>query len=134
MTEWIPFAEGVYRVERAVLLGTGDKGVEVEDSVVEVRLDPRGGRRLRGRGRVHNLLLVQLLDEGDDPDLMLDLGGEYKYRLKRPEIQGGKVFTPGIRSFIQFLPRQPWTQVPEVEFNSLMSRVRILSDAGPFSS
>ncbi len=128
MTEWIPFAEGLYRVERAVLLGTGENGVEVEETVIEVREDPRGGRRLRGRGRVRNLLLVQLLDEGEDPDLVLDLGGEFKYRLNRPEIQGGKVFTPGIKSFIQFLPRQPWEQIPEAEFNSLMSRVRILSD------
>jgi hypothetical protein len=128
MTEWIPFEEGMYRVERAVLLGTGENGVEMEDTVIEVRKDPRGGRRLRGRGRVRNLLLVQLLDEGEDPDLLLDLGGVFKYRLTRPEIQGGKVFAPGIRSFIQFLPRQPWKQVPEAEFNSLMSRVRILSD------
>ena len=128
MAEWIPFAEGMYRVERAVLLSPGGNGVEVEDTVIEVREDPRAGRRLRGRGRVRNLLLVQLLDDGEDPDLVLDLGGEFKYRLNRPEIQGGKVFTPGIKSFIQFLPRQPWDQIPEAEFNSLMSRVRMLSD------
>jgi len=128
MNEWIPFGEGKYRVERAVLLSTAEKGVEVEDTLIEVREDPRGGRRLRGRGRVRNILLVQLLEEGEDPDLVLDLGGEFKYRLKRPEIQGGKVFTPGIKSFIQFLPSQPWEQVPEAEFNSLMSRVRMLSD------
>lgn len=128
MNEWIPFGEGRYRVERAVLLSAAENGVEVEDSVIEVREDPRGGRRLRGQGRVRNILLVQLLDEGDDPDLLLDLGGEFKYRLNRPEIQGGKVFTPGVKSFIQFLPRRSWEQVPEAEFNSLMSRVRILSD------
>lgn len=128
MAEWILFGEGLYRVERAVLLSKGGNGVEVEEAVIEVREDPRSGRRLRGRGRVRNVLLVQLLDEGEDPDLVLDLGGEFKYRLNRPEIQGGKVFTPGIKSFIQFLPRQPWEQVPEAEFNALMSRARILSD------
>jgi hypothetical protein len=128
MIEWIPFAEGMYRVERAVLLNRGGNGVEVEDAVIEVREKPDGGRRLRGRGRISNLLLVQLMDSEEDPDLVLDLGGEFKYRLIRPEIQGGKVFTPGIESFIQFFPRQPWEQLPEAEFNSLMSRVRILSD------
>ena len=133
MNEWIPFAEGRYLAERAVLLAGDGGAVEIEEAIIEVS-EGRGGRRLQGRGRVRNALLVQLLEEGDDVDLMLDLGGEFKYRMGRPEIQGGKVFTPGIRSFIQFLPRQPWTQVPEVEFNSLMSRVRILSDAGPFSS
>jgi hypothetical protein len=129
MDEWIPFAEGRYLAERAVLLADTERAVEIEEAIIEVS-EARGGRRLQGRGRVRNAQLVQLLDEGDDVDLLLDLGGEFKYRLGRPEIQGGKVFTPGIKSFIQFRPRQPWEQVPEAEFNSLMSRVRILSD-GP---
>jgi len=129
MDEWIPFAEGRYLAERAVLLADTERAVEIEEAIIEVS-EGRGGRRLQGRGRVRNAQLVQLLDEGDDVDLLLDLGGEFKYRLGRPEIQGGKVFTPGIKSFIQFRPRQPWEQVPEAEFNSLMSRVRILSD-GP---
>lgn len=128
MDEWIPFAEGRYLAERAVLLAGKETAVEIEEAIIEVS-EGRGGRRLQGRGRVRNAQLVQLLDEGDEVDLMLDLGGEFKYRLSRPDIQGGKVFTPGIKSFIQFRPRQPWEQVPEAEFSSLMSRVRILSDA-----
>lgn len=128
MNDWIPFAEGRYLAERAVLLAGDGRAVEVEEAIIEVS-EGRGGRRLQGRGRVRNSLLVQLLDEGDDVDLMLDLGGEFKYRMGRPEIQGGKVFTPGVKSFIQFRPRQPWEQVPEADFNSLMSRARILTDA-----
>lgn len=128
MDEWIPFAEGRYLAERAVLLADEETAMEIEEAIIEVS-EGRGGRRLQGRGRVRNALLVRLLDEGDDVDLLLDLGGEFKYRLRRPDIQGGKVFTPGIKSFIQFRPRRPWEQVPEAEFNSLMSRVRILSDA-----
>jgi len=128
MDEWIPFAEGRYLAERAVLLADEETAMEIEETIIEVS-EGRGGRRLQGRGRVRNALLVRLLDEGDDVDLLLDLGGEFKYRLRRPDIQGGKVFTPGIKSFIQFRPRQPWVQVPEAEFNSLMSRVRILSAA-----
>jgi len=128
MDEWIPFAEGRYLAERAVLLADEETAMEIEEAIIEVS-EGRGGRRLQGRGRVRNALLVRLLDEGDDVDLLLDLGGEFKYRLRRPDIQGGKVFTPGIKSFIQFRPRQPWMQVPEAEFNSLMSRVRILTDA-----
>jgi hypothetical protein len=129
MEGWIPFAEGRYLAERAALLADGERAVEIEEAIIEVS-EGRGGRRLQGRGRVRNALLVQLLDEGDEVDLLLDLGGEFKYRLSHPEIQGGKVFTPGVKSFIQFRPRQPWEQVPEADFNSLMSRVRILSD-GP---
>lgn len=127
MDEWIPFAEGRYLAERAVLVAAEEKAVEVEETVIEVS-EGRGGRRLQGRGRIRKALLVRLLDEGEELDLLLDLGGEFKYRLPRPDIQGGKVFTPGVKSFIQFQPRQPWEQVPEAEFNSLMSRVRILFD------
>lgn len=126
MTEWIPFAEGKYRVERAVLLARDDQAVELEEAVIEIVEDPGRGRRLRGRGRVMNALMVDLLDQGHELDLLLDLGGEFKYRLRGPGIQGGKVFTPGVKSFIQFVPQSPWEQVPEADFNSLMSRVRIL--------
>jgi hypothetical protein len=128
MGEWIPFAEGRYLAERAVLIAEdAAAGVELADTIIEV-FEGRGGRRLQGRGRARNALLVQLLDESDDLDLLLDLGGEFKYRLKKPTIQGGKVFRPGTSSFIQFLPSAPWEPVPEADFNSLMSRVRILSD------
>ena len=128
MGEWIPFAEGRYLADRAVLIADdAATGVELTDTIIEVS-ERRGGRRLQGRGRARNALLVQLLEENDDLDLLLDLGGEFKYRLKQPKIQGGKVFTPGVKSFIQFLPRQPWEPLPEADFTILMSRVRILSD------
>jgi hypothetical protein len=128
MGEWIPFAEGRYRVERAVLLAADYTGIEVEDAVLEILEDSRGRRRMRGRGRVWNALLVELLDGGEELDLLLDLGGEFKYRLRHPDIHGGKVFTPGVQSFIQFLPRQPWKALSEPDFTFLMSRIRILSD------
>ena len=127
MGQWIPFAEGRYLAEHAVLIAEdAAAGVELADTIIEV--SRRGGRRLQGRGRARNALLVQLLEENDDLDLLLDLGGEFKYRLKKPTIQGGKVFSPRTSSFIQFLPSAPWEQMPEDDFNSLMSRVRILSD------
>lgn len=122
MGEWIPFAEGKYRVERAVLIGPGGIGVELEDALIEI-LDQGGRRRLRGRGRLRNEELVRLLDEGDELDLLLDLGAEFKYRMRNPGIQGGKVFAPGVKSFIQFIPQTPWEEVPEAEFIALMSRV-----------
>jgi hypothetical protein len=97
----------------------------MEDAVLEV-LEQGGRRRLRGRGRVANELMVRLLDDGDELDLYLDLGNEYKYCLRSPVIQAGKVFTPGVMSFIQFLPAAPWEQVPEPDFNSRLSRIRML--------
>jgi hypothetical protein len=128
MNEWIPFAEGRYRAERAVLLSVDERAVELEDTVIEISEGAGGKRRLSGRGRAPNARIVELLDEGHELDLLLDLGGEFKYRLRAPGIQGGKVFAPGVKSFVQFVPHSPWEQVPEADFNSLVSRVRILSD------
>jgi hypothetical protein len=130
MTEWIPFTEGRYLAERAFLLSVGERAVELEETVIEVVKGKGGKLRLTGRGRVPNVLVMELLEEGQELDLVLDLGGEFKYRLRAPGLQGGKVFAPGVKSFVQFVPQSPWEQLPEADFNSLMARVRILP-AGP---
>ncbi len=130
MVDWIPFGEGRYRVERALLLAGEDRAVAVEDAVIDVTEGPGGRRRLQGRGRVRNDLMVRLLDESEDLDVLLDLGGEFKYRMCRPGLQGGKVFSPGVQSFIQFTPQTPWEPVSEEDFNSLMSRIHILDGTG----
>lgn len=126
MEEWIPFAEGRYLAERAWLVSFGERAVELEETVIEVVKGQGGKLRLTGRGRVSNVLVMELLEEGQELDLVLDLGGEFKYRLRAPGLQGGKVFAPGVKSFVQFVPQSPWEQVPEADFNSLMARVRIL--------
>lgn len=128
MGEWIPFAEGRYRVEKAVLLAADHRAVELEEAIIEVSEGPGGRRRLSGRGRAPNALMVELLEESQELDLLLDLGGEFKYRLPAPAIQGGKVFAPGVKSFVQFTPQAPWEPMAEADFNCLMSRARILSD------
>lgn len=127
MGEWIPFEEGRYRAERVLLLAGEEQAVAVADAVIDVAEGPAGRRRLQGRGRVQNELMVRLLDESEDLDVLLDLGGEFKYRMRRPVIQGGKVFSPGVQSFIVFAPQTPWEQLAEEEFSSLMNRIRILN-------
>ncbi|MCU0559587.1 MAG: hypothetical protein MUD16_05270 [Desulfobacterales bacterium] len=129
MGEWIPFEEGRYRAERVLLLAGEERAVAVEDAVIDVAAGPAGRRRLQGRGRVQNELVVRLLDESEELDVLLDLGGEFKYRMRRPAIQGGKVFSPGVQSFIVFAPQTPWEQLSEEKFNSLTNRVRILDGA-----
>jgi hypothetical protein len=71
--------------------------------------------------------LVKLLDEHDEIDLVLDLGAEFKYRLKDPILKGGKVFSPDVKSTLQFLPKEPWTQIQEGEFEAIHSRLNFLS-------
>jgi hypothetical protein len=127
MEEWIPFAEGRYLAERALLLAVDERALELEETILEIAEGPGGKRRMSGRGRAPNALMVELLEEGYELDLLLDFGGEFKFRLRAPSIQGGKVFAPGVRSFVQFVPRSPWEPVAEGDFNSLMTRIRILT-------
>ena len=129
MDNWIPFGEGEYLLERALLVAVNDSAVAVDDVVVEVYADQRGQRYLKGRGRVRNILMVQLLEDSDDLDLLLDFGNEFKFLLKEPILHAGKVFSPDVRSVLQFFPQDPWHQIPPDEFDDLMSRLRLLSDS-----
>ena len=86
MDNWIPFAEGEYLVDMALLVAENQNAVPVEDVIVEVYADRWGQRFLKGRGRIRNILMVELLDESDDLDLLLDFGDEFKYLLKEVKI------------------------------------------------
>jgi hypothetical protein len=128
MNNWIPFTDGEYLVEQALLLAGEDRAVSVEDVIVEVYSDQRGQRYLRGRGRVRNILMVELLEDSEDLDLLLDFGEEFKFLLKVPNLQAGKVFSPDVKSALQFTPKIPWYQIPPAEFGDILSRLHILSD------
>jgi hypothetical protein len=126
MENWIPFAEGEFLVDEALLVADNRKAVFVENAIVEVYSGPGGQRYLKGRGRIRNILMIELLEDSDDLDMLLDFGNEYKYLLKVPNLQSGKVFSPEVKSVLQFTPRTPWQQIPPDEFNSLLSQLRIL--------
>ena len=128
MTNWIPFSDGEYLVERALLLAGQDRAVSVESVIVEVYSDRPGKRHLRGRGRVRNILMVELLEDSDDLDLLLDFGEEFKFLLKEPNLQVGKVFSPDVKSALQFTPKIPWRQIQQTEFGEILSGLQILSD------
>jgi hypothetical protein len=127
MENWIPFGEGEYLVEQALLVAANASAVAVDNVVVEVYADQREQRYLKGRGRFRNILMVELLEDSDDLDLLLDFGDELKFLLKEPILKAGKVFSPDVRSVLQFFPQTPWQQIPPDEFNNLLSRLRILS-------
>ena len=128
MNNWIPFPDGEYLVEQALLVAGKDRAVSVEDVIVEVYSDQQGQRYLRGRGRIRNILMVELLEDSDDLDLLLDFGEEFKFMLKVPNIQVGKVFSPDVKSALQFTPQIPWHQIQQTEFEGILSRLLILSD------
>jgi hypothetical protein len=126
MVNWIPFVEGEYAVEQALIIAPDNRAVTVEDAVIEVYAGPQGQRHLKGSGRVQNILLVELLEDTDDLDLILDLGDEFQYRLSKPELQSGKFFAPDAKSSLQFRPSTAWEQIPQADFEQLISRLEII--------
>jgi hypothetical protein len=126
MQNWIPFAEGEYLVDKALLITDKQTAVQVEDAIIEVYSGPQNRRYLKGRGRIRNVLMIELLEVSDDLDMLLDFGDEFKYLLKLPDLQSGKVFSPDVKSALQFTPRTPWRQISPDEFNNRLSRLRIL--------
>jgi hypothetical protein len=129
MENWIPFGEGEYVVDQALLVAEDNKAMAVDDVVVEIYADQRGQRFLKGRGRIRNILMIELHEDSDDLDLLLDFGDEFKYLLKEPVLQSGKVFAPDARSVLQFIPSAPWEQIPTETFADLIAGLNILSDS-----
>jgi hypothetical protein len=129
MDNWIPFGEGEYLVEQALLVAATDAAIAVDNVVIEVYEDRRGRLQLKGRGRIRNILMIELLEDSDDLDLLLDFGGEFKFFLKEPTLQAGKVFSPDARSVLLFIPQAPWQQIPPTEFDDLMSRLKLLTES-----
>jgi hypothetical protein len=121
---WIPFDEGLYAVEAAFLVNAERLAVPLGEALIEVRTDRRGRRHLTGSGRLNTAQLVALLEDGDELDLLLDLGGPYQYRLCNPEIQGGKAFAPNVRATIQFTPRSPWQPMGIGDFYAEVATLR----------
>lgn len=128
MDNWIPFGEGEYVVDQALLVAADNKALAVDDVVVEIYADQRGQRFLKGRGRIRNILMVELHEDSDNLDLLLDFGDEFKYLLKEPVLQSGKVFAPDARSVLQFIPSAPWEQIPPEAFADMVGGLEVLTD------
>ena len=128
MSNWIPFLEGEYAVEQAFIVAPDDRAMAVEDAGIEVFQGSGGQRQLKGSGRIRNIHLVELLEDYDDLDLILDLGDEFKYRLIKPNLQSGQFFAPDSKSTLHFRPATPWEQIPQADFESLISRFKVISD------
>ena len=77
MAHQIYIEEGTYPAEEAFLLTAGHTGMVLEDTVIDVYLDGGNQRYVRGRARAVNLSLVELLEDYDEVDLLLDLGGQF---------------------------------------------------------
>ena len=80
---------------------------------------------------MRNILVVELLEDTGSLDILLDLGGEFTFLLEMPDIQAGKVFSPGIKSTLRFSPIGPWKQLSRKQFNRWLERLILIDgDAG----
>jgi hypothetical protein len=126
MSEWIPFEDATYLVNQAFLVGDDNTAALLEKTSVEVYTGRDSKKHLKGSSLVRNMLLVELLEENDNLDLLLDLGENFKYLLRKPNITAGKIFSPDIKSYIQFDPVTPWEPISESEFIKLTAAFKLL--------
>lgn len=126
MSDWIPFENATYLVNQAFLVGDDGTAALLEKTSIEIYTGRDGKKHLKGSGLVQNILLVELLEENDDLDLILDLGENFKYLMKTPNITAGKVFSPNVKSYLQFDPVSPWKPISESEFTKLTAGFKLL--------
>ena len=124
MTDWIPFEDGRYHVEKAFLMTADNNAVELEKAYIEIFTGRTGKRWLKGGSLVQNMLMVELLEENDALDVLLNLTSEFKFILRNPDIQAGKVFAPDVKSSLKFMPTAPWEPVTTEEFSEITSRLK----------
>ena len=127
MQDWIPFEEGKFRVEKAYLFTPANAAITLESPYIEIFTGRTGKKSLTGGGLVSNILLVELLEDFDEIDLLLDLGGDFKYHLSTPDIQAGKVFSPDIKSSLRFTPRRPWQALTPEDFDARCSQFEMVT-------
>jgi hypothetical protein len=125
LADWIPFEDGRYRVEEAFLVSASDAAMVLEKAYIEIFTGRTGKRWLKGGSLVQNLLMVELLEESDSLDILLNLTEEFKFILRKPEIQAGKVFAPDVKSSLKFMPTTPWEPVTPDEFRKKCSRLKL---------
>ena len=126
MTDWIPFPEGEYGVEKAFLLGDDFRAVLLNDPFIEIYKDKKGYKHLKGMGQVETFRVVELLEDTDHPDLVLDLGAGYRYVLKKPNFKAGKVFAPSVSSSIQFYPDTQWEPISDADYTALYAKIILI--------
>ena len=127
MAHWIFIEEGTYPAEEAFLFTPGYTGMVLENVMIEVYLNGANERRVRGQAFAVNLSLVELLEEYDDVDMLLDLGGKFKYLLKTPTIRAGKVFAPDVKSIFHFVAQSPLEKLSESDFERIRERLSMIT-------
>jgi hypothetical protein len=128
MTDWIPFENGEYIVVDAFLMTRDRQGAGIDKAYIEVSTGPDGRRHIMGKGMARPFWIVEMHEDNDIIDMVIDLGGEFKYLMKEPILKSGKVFSPTTNALIQFFPSGPWKQISEKEYQEIKGALTFLSD------
>jgi hypothetical protein len=128
MDHWINIEEGSYEVESAFLLTPGYTATVLNDAFIEVYLNKKEERRVRGQALVFTVHIVELLEDHDDLDLLLDLGDEFKYLLRTPSLKAGKIFSPDIKSMIYFAAEGPLQKLSSEEYELIRERLSLVGE------
>lgn len=118
---------GTYIIEEAFIV-TADEpryGITLRDAFLDVE---REDNRVivHGRATVHNLSLVRLLEDHEKLDILINMGDGFKFYLKEPVIQAGKVFSPKVESTMRFIPTDSFDLVTEEEYDSIRSSLELV--------
>ncbi len=125
MSSECPFKPGSYIIEEAYIVSADslDAGVEITDSVLDVLLDPRGNAFVDGHGLVHNVSLVNLLENYQEFDIVMNMGEGFCFYLRRPVINAGKIFTPGVKSILRFTPGDSFDSISDEKFYEIKEKL-----------
>ncbi len=126
MEHWISIEEGSYYVDEGFLVNPGNAAVALDEATMEVFLSGNVWRRVRGRGLAFNMQIVELLEDHDDIDVLLDLGGEFKYLLETPLIRGGRILSPDVKGTIHFTAQSPVRKLLPDEYAEIKSQLTLV--------
>ncbi len=125
---WITIEKGFYQAIRSYM-ATSDHthGAALSNAAIEIVTGRTGEKQLHGFGKLENMLMIELLELSDEIDIVIDLGGVYKYLFEAPNISGGKLFTPHVEATIRFAPIKPWRQIEATQFEAELKRITFLN-------
>ncbi len=125
---WITIEKGFYQAVRSYM-ATSDHthGAALSNAAIEIVTGRTGEKQLHGFGKLENMLMIELLELSDEIDIVIDLGGVYKYLFEAPNISGGKLFTPHVEATIRFAPIKPWRQIETTQFEADLKQIAFLN-------
>jgi hypothetical protein len=57
------------------------------------------------------------------------MGEGFKFYLKEPVIQAGKVFSPSVESTVRFIPAESFDLITDYEYKSMVRSIAIIQKA-----